>query len=1408
MTKIWVPLFVLLLLPASYSEQRLAERLETAQPPFDDSIQYQTQEPEEPTLYFPDYVDGGGWSVQLALSNVDPDTAAEVVVEVYDQDGGSIVDLFDTGLTFEIPPLGSRVLKSSGTGAIRRGWIQVRTGTDSVSGLLTYREGTTGIEVSVEPAELGDLFALFVEESADVGAGVAVFKPEAPPSIQLRVRDDEGDDPSDGAFVSRGNFHQDALTLPEWFTAEGIDKGFPSDFRGLLLLQTEDESPFAPLGLRFGKRNQSLSSVPAIRDETPEPTETTLYFPDYVDGSGWSVQLALSNVDAENAADIRVEVFDQPGQRVSDLFDSESAFEIPSLGSRVLRSAGAGSIRRGWIEVESDSASVSGLLTYRQSETGVEVSVKPVELGSQFALFVEESSAIGAGVAIFKPDAAPNVELRIRDEEGNDPLNGVFIPRGDFHQEALTLPEWLAVVNTGFLSDFRGLLFIRSEDDSQFAPLGLRFGKTNSSLSSVPAIRIRDEGGTGGQTPAPTVTLSVAPSLINLGESATLTWSSTNAKSVEITPDLGTVPAAGSRKVSPRTTTTYRITVRGADGQTRTASVTVRVAVIVVSQRDALTAFYQSTGGPDWYDSGNWGTSRPLRDWHGITVDAHGRVTELHLYRNNLGGPIPPELGSLTSLRELDLGDNGLTGPTPSELGNLTNLTKLRLLDNHLTGPIPPELGNLTSLRTLDLGGNRLTGPIPPELGNLTNLWDLLLGRNGLTGSIPPELGDLTNLTELRLDGNDLTGPIPPELGDLTNLTELRLEENHLTGPIPPELGDLTRLRELPLAGNQLTGPIPPELGNLTNLTELNLGQNDLTGPIPPELVNLTSLTELNLSGNSGMAGILPTELTGLGRLRTLLAGGTDLCAPSNPDFQTWIEGIYRLRVATCANDSAANAYLTQTVQSREYPVPLVAGEKALLRVFVTAASPTTAGIPPVRARFYVDGTEIHVADIPARTASITTEVYEGELSRSSNAEIPGEIVRPGLEMVVEIDPEGTLVSGLVMERRIPDTGRMPVDVREMPALHLTVIPFLWSANPHRAVVETAEAMEADPEGHELLWKTRTLLPIKDLEVTAHAPVMTSNSPDEFYSLFEETEAIRALEGGSGHYMGTMSNPGKVGQAGSATIGGRVFISRLNPFTIAHELGHLMSLYHAPCGGAGGPDPAFPSPGGSIGAWGYDFRYGGTLASPSRPDIMSYCEPAWISDYHFANALRFRLFDEGPPRAASLIAQYEGPPPAASLIAQEAKSLLLWGGMDAEGQLFLNPSFVVDAPSKLPRATGEHRITGRSGSGDELFSVGFTMPDVADGDERSSFAFVLPVEPGWAVSLASITLSGPGGSVTLDSDTDIPLFILVDPNTRQVRGILRDLPQAGASVLVHQAGTDSLDVLFSRGIPDAVAWGP
>jgi len=74
----------------------------------------------------------------------------------------------------------------------------------------------------------------------------------------------------------------------------------------------------------------------------------------------------------------------------------------------------------------------------------------------------------------------------------------------------------------------------------------------------------------------PTVTLSAEPVSIEIGGSATLTWSSTNADSATIDQGVGTVPVDGSVIVSPSETTTYTITVTGPGG-TATASATVTV---------------------------------------------------------------------------------------------------------------------------------------------------------------------------------------------------------------------------------------------------------------------------------------------------------------------------------------------------------------------------------------------------------------------------------------------------------------------------------------------------------------------------------------------------------------------------------------------------------------------------------------------------------------------------------------------------------------------------------------------------------------------------------------------------------------------------------------------------------------
>ena len=74
----------------------------------------------------------------------------------------------------------------------------------------------------------------------------------------------------------------------------------------------------------------------------------------------------------------------------------------------------------------------------------------------------------------------------------------------------------------------------------------------------------------------PTVTLQASPSSVNKGDSATLTWNSTDATKLTIAPEVGDVTAQGSTKVTPTATTTYTITATGPGGSANaTASVSV-----------------------------------------------------------------------------------------------------------------------------------------------------------------------------------------------------------------------------------------------------------------------------------------------------------------------------------------------------------------------------------------------------------------------------------------------------------------------------------------------------------------------------------------------------------------------------------------------------------------------------------------------------------------------------------------------------------------------------------------------------------------------------------------------------------------------------------------------------------------
>ena len=336
--------------------------------------------------------------------------------------------------------------------------------------------------------------------------------------------------------------------------------------------------------------------------------------------------------------------------------------------------------------------------------------------------------------------------------------------------------------------------------------------------------------------------------------------------------------------------------------------------------RAVLVELYNATDGANWTNNTNWLSDRPIREWHGVINDADGRVTEVILFRNQLTGEIPTELGNLSNLTGLYLNDNQLTGELPQTLTGLTALASFTFGNNAgLCAPTDEAFQTWLQSVSFVSGDNCVAedGDSAEDRAVLVELYNDTGGANWTdnTNWLSDEpmrewhgvvTDDEGRVAELSLDDNQLSGEIPTELGNLSNLQSLYLNYNQLTGEMPTELGNLSNLETLDLGGNQLSGEMPTELGNLSNLEELWLGTNQLTGEMPTELGNLSSLEQVGINDNQ-LTGELPDSLTGLTMLEGLFfANNAGLCAPTDEAFQTWLQSVASVSGDNCvAEDSA-----------------------------------------------------------------------------------------------------------------------------------------------------------------------------------------------------------------------------------------------------------------------------------------------------------------------------------------------------------------------------------------------------------------------------------------------------------------------------------------------------------------------
>ena len=483
--------------------------------------------------------------------------------------------------------------------------------------------------------------------------------------------------------------------------------------------------------------------------------------------------------------------------------------------------------------------------------------------------------------------------------------------------------------------------------------------------------------------------------------------------------------------------------------------------------------------------------------------------------------------------------------------------------------------------------------------------------------------------------------------------------------------------------------------------------------------------------------------------------------------------------------DTLPAAYLVQAVQSRTRPVPLVAFEEALLRVFITADTANSVDIPGIAALFYAGDSLIHVEHVDGKAGPIPTEVDEGDLAKSINVSVTSSVVRPGLELVVYV--LDTLPKYLGVPARIPESGRLKVDVRRTPTFDLTAIPFLWTVDPDSSIIAVVESMADHPEHSHVLHPTRTLLPIGDMEVVAHRPVWSTS--DHPVMLLLTTRAIRLMEGGDGYYMGTMTRT-RSPIKGMAFIGARSSFSVPDGLVMAHGFGHNLSLLHAPCGVYNG-DPRYPHEGGVTRGVGME-RMEPCETHHSGPDGVLQSEVDQRLPLHQGDEL-----PDGPGHGP------EGVPCTRKIAPAVGRRPRRRHAVSESG---IRSGCSADAASEgrwLPA-----RGHGRGGPRTLLSGVRHVRGG-GGPRPRHRLHLHIAVQAGWEDHLWSITLAGPGGEVALDGHGEQPMAILRDRTTGQVHAILGDLPSTTrtytAAAELLSPGPE-LTLQFSRGIPGVEAW--
>ena len=451
----------------------------------------------------------------------------------------------------------------------------------------------------------------------------------------------------------------------------------------------------------------------------------------------------------------------------------------------------------------------------------------------------------------------------------------------------------------------------------------------------------------------------------------------------------------------------------------------------------------------------------------------------------------------------------------------------------------------------------------------------------------------------------------------------------------------------------------------------------------------------------------------------------------SNGDWVTETNTCTASPSVSAARISSIGLAQSHLFLSTDSALVLIPGKQAL--VMVNVITTNTAQPKPI-GRVRVEtatGVLVREINLTLPTRAIPAVVPDAPaFTTAYSAVLPAELVTKGMQLRISLD-NGQAAS--MVNPRIG--GGIPMNV--------VAVPIQMGTEIGQVLAGAGDDLQAVMPVQSVNYSTRASYASK-----VGLPTDEAQWGSAMISVLFEMANLYALEGSPANttYYGFLPKR-TFGQVGLGFLSGNAAVGFDYPAdrqpvmeTMIHEIGHNLSLIHAPCGGPVNVD--YPYVGGFLGApgryiWGYNSK-SATFTDPRNTqnhDIMSYCAGTTFSDYNYRLMQTFitptdkLVINAGVQAPVTTVTTVT---PVTDALANDTHPLVVISGRLDDGKVQLEPvKSMFGKPKLLKSGPYVLRVVGDKGTFDYPFS-----PMSVDHDAKL-LPFVLTIpSPGAILSLS------------------------------------------------------------------------